>query len=146
MALKGNRNLTFGAILALVVFAISVTFPVHAAISTVVYSDVTFNLSTTGNDNWTQSDGTEYVYFNISNSKETKILDLAKKIYVLCNEKESRPFKFKSVAGFKYDVKRRIPDVRKAKRVLGWKAEIKLEDGLNEVVDWLKIAYRKQKR
>ncbi len=74
--------------------------------------------------------------FNIASGKEIKIIDLARLLWKLCGQK--KPFKIKYVAGFKHDIKRRVPDVSKMKKLLGWKAKIKLEDGLIEVINWLK--------
>lgn len=74
--------------------------------------------------------------FNIGTSQETKMIDLAKMLWKLCRRKE--PFKVKFVKGFVYDVKRRVPDVKKIKKLVGWQPEITLEKGLPEVIAWLK--------
>jgi nucleoside-diphosphate-sugar epimerase len=34
------------------------------------------------------------------------------------------------------DVELRIPDVKKAERLLGYRAHVDLEDGLSRTVDW----------
>ena len=39
---------------------------------------------------------------------------------------------------FEYDVQRRIPDVSKAKRVLGFEATTSLEQILDEVIPWVR--------
>lgn len=77
--------------------------------------------------------------FNISCARETKIIDLAQLIFDICDTGEA--FNVKFVEGFEYDVKRRVPDVTKAKKYLGWEAKIKLEDGLPEVIDWIREKY-----
>jgi len=74
--------------------------------------------------------------FNIASTREMKIIDLAKLLWKLCNKKEK--FKAKYVSGFIHDIKRRIPDATKMKKLLDWEAKIKLEDGLMEVINWLK--------
>jgi nucleoside-diphosphate-sugar epimerase len=74
--------------------------------------------------------------FNISSSRETTVLDLARMIFDLCAT--GREFDWVSVPGFTYDVKRRIPATEKARAMLGFEAEVQLEDGLQEVVSWLK--------
>lgn len=74
--------------------------------------------------------------FNIGTSQETKMIDLAKMLWRLCGQK--RPFKVKFIKGFVYDVKRRVPEVSKIKRIVGWQPEISLEQGLPEVIAWLK--------
>lgn len=74
--------------------------------------------------------------FNIASPREIKIIDLAKLLWSMCGKTGELEVKF--VPGFHYDIKRRIPDVSKMKDVLGWEAKTKLEDGLKEVIDWLK--------
>ncbi|MBU2639827.1 MAG: NAD-dependent epimerase/dehydratase family protein [Nanoarchaeota archaeon] len=74
--------------------------------------------------------------FNISSPEETKMIDLAKKLWNICEME--KPFEVKFVSGFKHDVKKRIPDTSKIKELIGWEAKTKLDDGLKEVVDWLK--------
>jgi len=74
--------------------------------------------------------------FNIASAREMKIIDLARLLWELCNKKEK--FKVKNVSGFTHDIKRRIPDTTKMKKVLDWEAKVKLEDGLIEVINWLK--------
>ena len=39
--------------------------------------------------------------------------------------------------GFEYDVQKRIPDTSKAKRILNFQAEIKIEDSIKEVTEWI---------
>lgn len=74
--------------------------------------------------------------FNIGSDKEIKMIDLAKKIWQLMNPK--KPFKVKFVKGFKFDIKRRVPDVSKAKKMLNWEPKVDFERGLLEVIQWLK--------
>ncbi|MHB8509951.1 MAG: NAD-dependent epimerase/dehydratase family protein [Candidatus Dormibacteria bacterium] len=74
--------------------------------------------------------------FNISSGQETTILELAERIFNLCDT--GRAFAWKSVPGFTYDIRRRIPDVKKAREVLGFQAEVDIEGGLREVVSWLR--------
>lgn len=74
--------------------------------------------------------------FNIGSDEEIKMIDLAKKIWQIM--KLSKPFKVKFIPGFKYDIKRRVPDVTKVKKLINWKPKVKFEDGLKEVTSWLK--------
>jgi len=74
--------------------------------------------------------------FNISSPTETKMIELAQKLWTLCGVK--KPFKVKFVPSFKHDIRRRIPDTTKMRNLLGWEAKTKLDDGLKEVVQWLK--------
>jgi UDP-glucose 4-epimerase len=44
---------------------------------------------------------------------------------------------YDQIANRKYeDVIRRIPDIEKARRVLGFEARVTLEDGLRKTIDW----------
>lgn len=88
------------------------------------------------------SDKAENEDFNISYPYEISIIDLAKKLWDLCGQKA--PFRVKLVSGFKYDIQRRVPSTDKAKNLLGWQAKINLEQGLIEVVNWLKGEYGKK--
>lgn len=72
---------------------------------------------------------------NIGSEKEMKMIDLAELLWRKC--KMSNPYKVKYVAGFKYDIKRRIPSSQKARKMLGWKPEKKLERELSAVIEWI---------
>lgn len=74
--------------------------------------------------------------FNIGSDKEIKMIDLAQKIWKLMNVK--KPFKVKYVQGFKFDIKRRVPNVSKVKRLIDWEPVVKFDYGLKEVIKWLK--------
>jgi nucleoside-diphosphate-sugar epimerase len=74
--------------------------------------------------------------FNISARQETKIVELAEAIFKICAPGET--FEWTSAPAFTYDIRRRIPDTSKAKEVLGFESQVGLEEGLREVVDWLK--------
>lgn len=73
--------------------------------------------------------------FNIANPNPIKMIDLAKLLWDLINK--NKPFKANHVKGFTYDIKKRIPDTKKIKRLLGWEPKVKLNDGLKEVINWL---------
>lgn len=74
--------------------------------------------------------------FNIGSEKEIKIIDLAKLLWVKC--KVNKLFKVKYVTGFRYDIRRRVPSSHKAKKILGWKPEKKLEEELPVIIDWIR--------
>jgi len=74
--------------------------------------------------------------FNVGSDEEVKIKDLARLLWRICGRKES--FKIKCLPSFKYDVKRRVPDVTKVKK-LGWSPKVKLEEGLKKVVEWYRV-------
>ncbi|MGB9748605.1 MAG: NAD-dependent epimerase/dehydratase family protein [Candidatus Woesearchaeota archaeon] len=79
--------------------------------------------------------------FNLSSDEPIRIIDLAKKLWSISNVKKQ--FKVKFVPGFKHDIKKRIPSIEKAKKVLGWEAKIRLDDGLKEVFEWLKEKHQR---
>jgi UDP-glucose 4-epimerase len=78
--------------------------------------------------------------FNIGSTHEITIVDLAKMIHRLSGSKELLKLNFipyNEIDGRKYeDVRRRVPDVSKASRLLGFLAEINLEDGLRRTIGW----------
>lgn len=74
--------------------------------------------------------------FNIGSDKEIKMIDLAEKIWNLMDIK--KPFRVKFVPGFKFDIKRRVPNVQKAKIMINWEPKVKFDSGLREVINWLK--------
>ncbi len=73
--------------------------------------------------------------FNISTAESTNVLDLAEMIWKKING--DKPFKYVSDKPFQHDVKKRVPDVSKAKKVLGFEATTKLDDMLDEVIPWI---------
>jgi UDP-glucose 4-epimerase len=70
--------------------------------------------------------------FNLGNAEEITMLELARRIYEALGGE--RPFQATFVPGFPSDVKRRVPDGSKAKRLLGWEPEIDFATGLREVI------------
>jgi UDP-glucose 4-epimerase len=74
--------------------------------------------------------------FNIGSEEEIKMIDLAKKIWDIMEVK--KPFKVKFIPGFKYDIKRRVPNTQKIQAKINWNQKVKFEKGLKEVVSWLK--------
>ena len=79
---------------------------------------------------------------NIGTDFEINMLDLAKKIWKLMKIK--KPFEVKYVKGFKFDIKRRVPDVVKTKKMLNWEPKVNFEKGLLEVIEWLKKKQKNQ--
>jgi nucleoside-diphosphate-sugar epimerase len=60
------------------------------------------------------------------------MLELARRIHALCAPE--RPFEVTYVPGFASDIRRRVPDGSKAKRLLGWEPTITIDEGLRECV------------
>lgn len=75
--------------------------------------------------------------FNIGSDKELNMLDLAKEIYRVMGGK--KPLKVKYVKGFEFDIKRRVPNVSKVKKLINWEPKVEFKDGLKEVINWLKV-------
>jgi len=53
----------------------------------------------------------------------------------------NKPFAFKSVQGYDYDVQKRIPDVSKASEILGFEVEYTLENAIDELVEYMRSIY-----
>jgi UDP-glucose 4-epimerase len=77
--------------------------------------------------------------FNISTAESTTVLELAETIWTKVKGPDV-PFRYVSDPGFEHDVQKRVPDVAKAKRVLGIEATTSLSDMLDEVIPWIEQA------
>lgn len=79
---------------------------------------------------------------NIGGKREITILELAEKIRRMCGSAGDEGIRlqpYDSISNRKYeDVRRRVPDTEKAKRLLGFEAEYSLEEGLTETIAWQK--------
>jgi UDP-glucose 4-epimerase len=73
--------------------------------------------------------------FNLSTAQSTTVLELAQTIWRKINGE--KPFRFVSDPPFEHDVQRRVPDVRKAREVLGFEAVTTLDQMLDEVIPWI---------
>ena len=78
--------------------------------------------------------------FNISTTESTTVLELARKIWQ--RMRPGRPLRVIHDEPFEYDVRRRSPDVSKAERLLGFKAETPLDVILDEVIPWVEQQVR----
>ncbi|HEX8940799.1 MAG TPA: NAD(P)-dependent oxidoreductase [Candidatus Limnocylindrales bacterium] len=74
--------------------------------------------------------------FNLSAPTGTTVLDLAARIWHRVNG--DQPFRVLNDPSFEYDVQLRVPDVRKARQLLGFEARTTLDEMLDEVVPWLR--------
>ena len=79
--------------------------------------------------------------FNLSTAQSTTVLELAELIWRKINGPD-RAFSFVTDAPFEYDVQRRVPDVRKARDVLGFEATTSLQSILDEVIPWISLEWR----
>ena len=73
--------------------------------------------------------------FNISTTQSTTVLELAQTIWRKLRPAEQ--FRFVSDEPFPHDVQRRMPDVRKAKHMLGVECTTTLDQMLDEVIPWV---------
>ena len=74
--------------------------------------------------------------FNLSTARSTTVLELAECIWSKVHG-DGRPFHYVSDPPFEHDVQLRVPDVRKAKEILGFEATTSLETMLDEVIPWI---------
>lgn len=75
--------------------------------------------------------------FNLSTAQSTTVMDLAEAIWRKVHGPD-RPLRLVHDPAFEHDVQRRVPDVSKAKRVLGFEATTTLGEMLDEVIPWIK--------
>ena len=87
---------------------------------------------------------------NIGADQEITILDLAKKIKKLSKTPGKLKLKFtpyESFTGGKYeDVRRRVPDTTLCERILGVKAQVGLDEGLIQTIEWQRQFYLEEIR
>jgi len=72
--------------------------------------------------------------FNISTPVPTSVRELAQLVWGIL--KPDDEFAYVSDPAYLYDVQKRVPDVSKARDILGFEAEIPLEDSVLEVIQW----------
>ena len=76
--------------------------------------------------------------FNVGDDTPTSVDQLARRIWQLCGRAE--PIQFRHSAALEHDIQRRIPDVTKIERVLGWRVKTSLDEGLRATIDWLRLS------
>lgn len=77
--------------------------------------------------------------FNLSTPVSTTVRELAEKIWRKIKG-PGVPLRLEHDPPFPYDVQRRVPDTRKARRLLGFEATTPLEKVLDEVIPWIREA------
>jgi nucleoside-diphosphate-sugar epimerase len=75
--------------------------------------------------------------FNLSTARSTTVRELAETIWRKVHG-TGRPLRLISDPPYEHDVQRRVPDVRKAREVLGFEATTTLDDMLDEVIPWVR--------
>jgi len=74
--------------------------------------------------------------FNLSTPVSTTVLQLAKLIWKKINP--DKPFGYVCDKPFIYDVQKRVPDTRKAKKLLGFETKTSLDKALDEIIPWIR--------
>jgi CDP-glucose 4,6-dehydratase len=72
--------------------------------------------------------------FNFSDENPINVIQLTKKIFTLCNTKT----KCKILNTAQYEIKHQYLASNKARKVLGWKPNHTLEQGLSQAIEWYK--------
>jgi nucleoside-diphosphate-sugar epimerase len=75
--------------------------------------------------------------FNVSASEEHTVAEIARMIWEACGE-DPGMFELEHLPSFEVDVQRRWPSVEKARRLLGWEAQVDLREGIAGTVEWLR--------
>lgn len=74
---------------------------------------------------------------NIGSAEEIEIIELAKKIIEMTNSKSNIEYiAYESFGGGYEDVRRRVPDLRKANTLFGFQTKVSLADGLQRAIAW----------
>lgn len=77
--------------------------------------------------------------FNLSTATSTTVLELARLLWRKIKGPDE-PFRWVSDPPFEHDVQRRSPAVEKAASILGFEAKTSLDEMLDEVIPWIRIA------
>ncbi len=78
--------------------------------------------------------------FNIGNNEEITILDLARRVIARTgssSEIQLVPYEQAYKPGFE-DMRRRVPDIRKIKRYVGWEPTTDLDQTIDQIVDYMR--------
>ena len=75
--------------------------------------------------------------FNLSTARSTTVRELAELIWRNVHGAD-RPLRLVSDPAYEHDVQMRVPDVTKAREVLGFEATTSLEEMLDEVIPWIR--------
>lgn len=86
----------------------------------------------------------EGIVFNVGNDRETTINDLARLVIEMTSSRsEIRHVSYEERYGKGFeDTKRRVPDVRRAAEVLGFRAAVELREGLERTLQWWRKTHR----
>jgi UDP-glucose 4-epimerase len=78
--------------------------------------------------------------FNIGSNRETSILELARLVLKITGvQDEIRHIPYAEVYGVEFEeTRRRVPEVSRAREVLGFETQTPLEEGLQRTLDWFR--------
>lgn len=81
---------------------------------------------------------------NLGSDEEISIVDLAKRVIALCDSSSTIVYKsYDEVYGPNFDdMRRRVPSLEKARRLIGWDPKRSLDEIIVETRDWLKTSGR----
>jgi dTDP-glucose 4,6-dehydratase len=83
----------------------------------------------------------EHLPVNVGNPEEITLLEFAQR--VRAHFPKAGPIVFEPLP--QDDPKRRCPDIRKAKRILGWEPKVPLAEGLKQTIDYFQEQFSAQK-
>ena len=83
-----------------------------------------------------EKDGTSGEIFQIATSKETTVNELTILLKEVFAQNETKKLKIVNTSLRKGDVRRNFSDTTKARKMLGWQAQIELEDGIRRTYQW----------
>lgn len=72
--------------------------------------------------------------FNFSDENPISVLNLVKKVYRISGKKPN----YRVLNKAKYEIKKQYLSSRKARKILGWKPEVRLDEALRITFDWYK--------
>jgi nucleoside-diphosphate-sugar epimerase len=78
--------------------------------------------------------GENGMIFNLGSDEEITVLDLVKRIMAMCGTRVDIGYDAKPIG----DPNRRLLDLSKAERVLGFRPEVSLDQGLRSTLDWIR--------
>jgi len=84
------------------------------------------------------SDKAKNQVINIGTEEEISVINLAKLIAKLTKKPlKIKRIHYESFTGKRYeDVRRRVPEIKKARELLGWKPKVSLPEGFKRTIDW----------
>jgi UDP-glucose 4-epimerase len=77
--------------------------------------------------------------FNVSADEEMTVREIAEIVWGACGN-DPAELEFRHLPSFEVDVRRRWPSTEKARTILGWEAEIGVQEGITQTVEWYRAA------